>query len=175
MFFRGRQPEASIWRRFRTSTDGFTFLEEEGYFSAHVVANAERIVDLFHALTELLTPAVDVFIDDVRTGRRWKGENVALPDVRDAVARLKVLLAQHGGVEVSVYSSEDQLTLNPQLELFVYARTDRWLYILEGKGLQEQRSVRTKSWKLRRNDFPAAPELVAAVSAAAERLGLSPE
>ena len=25
MLFRGRQPEASIWRRFRTSADGFTF------------------------------------------------------------------------------------------------------------------------------------------------------
>jgi hypothetical protein len=175
MFFRGRQPEASIWRRFRTSTDGFTFLEEEGYFSAHVVANAERVVDLFHALTELLTPAVDVFIDDVRTGRRWKGENVALPDVRDAIARLKVLLATHGGAEFAVYSPEDQITLNPQLELFIYARTDRWLYILEGKGLAEQRSVRTKSWKIRRNDFPSAPELVTAVAAAAERLGLNPE
>jgi hypothetical protein len=25
MFFRGRQPETSIWKRFRTGLDGFTF------------------------------------------------------------------------------------------------------------------------------------------------------
>ncbi len=47
MLFRGKQPEASIWRRFRASSDGFTFSEDDGVYSAHVVANAERVVDLF--------------------------------------------------------------------------------------------------------------------------------
>ena len=130
MFFRGRQPEASIWRRFRVSADGFTFEQEDDHFTAHIVANAERVVDLFYALSDQLPPAVDVVIDDLRSGRSWKGEAVALPDVREAVARLKVLVARYGGVELSVYTSEDQLTLNPYLELFIYARTDRWLYLL---------------------------------------------
>ncbi len=172
MFFRGKQPEGSIWKRFRASMDGFTFVEEDDYYAAHVVANAERVVDLFYALSEQLSPAVDLVIDDKRAGRVWKGDALALPDVRDALARLKVLLAQHGGVEVSVHTLDDQLTLNPYLELFIYARTDRWLYVLEGKGLQEQRMVRTKSWKVKREDFPAAPELDNAIAAAAERLGL---
>ena len=172
MFFRGKQPDGSIWKRFRASMDGFTFIHEDDYYAAHVVANAERVVDLFHALSEQLSPAVDLVIDDKRAGRVWKGDALALPDVRDTLARLKVLLAQHGGVELSVYTPEDQLTLNPYLELFVYARTDRWLYMLEGKGLQEQRAVRTKSWKVKRDDFPAAPELDSAIGAAVERLGL---
>ena len=172
MFFRGKQPDGSIWKRFRASMDGFTFVHEDDYYAAHVVANAERVVDLFHALSEQLSPAVDLVIDDKRAGRVWKGDALALPDVRDALARLKVLLAQHGGVEVSVHTADDQLTLNPYLELFIYARTDRWLYMLEGKGLQEQRLVRTKSWKVKREDFPAAPELDSAVAAAVERLGL---
>ena len=172
MFFRGKQPDGSIWKRFRASMDGFTFVHEDDYYAAHVVANAERVVDLFHALSEQLSPAVDLVIDDKRAGRVWKGDALALPDVRDTLARLKVLLAQHGGVEVSVHTADDQLTLNPYLELFIYARTDRWLYMLEGKGLQEQRLVRTKSWKVKREDFPAAPELDSAVSAAVERLGL---
>lgn len=172
MIFRGRQPEASIWRRFRTSADGFTFAQEDDHYSAHVVANAERVVDLFYALTEHLPPAVDVLVDDLRSGRSWKGEAVALDDVREQIARIKLILARYGGIELTVYTSEDQLSLNPYLELFVYARTDRWLYLLEGKGLQEQRSVRTKSWKVKRQQFPAAPELVNAVDAAAERLGL---
>ena len=82
MFFRGKQPEASIWRRFRASTDGFTFTEEEGVYTAHVVANAERVVDLFWTLAELLSPAVDLFVDDLRSGRKWKGEALPLPDAR---------------------------------------------------------------------------------------------
>jgi hypothetical protein len=174
MFFRGRQPEASIWRRFRVSSDGFTFVEDEDHFTAHVVANAERVVDLFYTLSEQLPPAVDVFLEDLRSGRSWKGESIALPDVREALARLKILLARYGGVEFAVYTPDDQLTLNPYLELFVFARTDRWLYLLEGKGLEEQARVHTKSWKTNRQQFPAAPDLVNAVTAAADRLGLQP-
>lgn len=172
MLFRGRQPEASIWRRFRTTADGFTFGHEDDHYAAHVVANAERVVDLFYALTEHLPPAVDVLVEDLRSGRTWRGETVALPDVREQIARIKLILARYGGVELTVFTSEDQLSLNPYLELFIYARTDRWLYLLEGKGLEEQRAVRTKSWKVKRQQFPAAPELVNAVDAAAERLGL---
>lgn len=172
MLFRGRQPEASIWRRFRTNTDGFTFDQEEEHYTAHVVANAERVVDLFYALAEHLPPAVDVLIDDLRSGRTWRGESVALPDVREQIARIKLILARYGGIEFTVYTPEDQLSLNPYLELFVFAKTDRWLYLLEGKGLEEQHAVRTKSWKVKRQQFPAAPELVNAIDAAAERLGL---
>jgi hypothetical protein len=174
MFFRGRQPEASIWRRFRVSADGFTFVQEEDLYTAHVVANAERVVDLFYNLTEQLPPAVDVVIEDLRSGRSWKSEAAPLPDVREAIARLKNLIARYGGVELSVYTAEDQMTLNPYLELFIYSRTDRWLYLLEGKGLEEQSRLRTKSWKTNRQHFPAAPDLVNAVTAAAERLGLQP-
>jgi len=174
MFFRGRQPEGSVWRRFRAGTDGFSFIHEDEYYAAHVAANAERVVDLFHALTEHLPPAVDVALEDVRSGLSWKGENIALPDVREVIARMKSPLSTFGGVEFAVYTSEDQLTLNPHLELFIYARTDRWLYLLEGKGLEEQIRVRTKSWKTNRQHFPAAPDLVNAVTAAAERLGLKP-
>lgn len=172
MFFRGRQAEASIWQRFRVGADGFTFRSEDGHFSSHVVANAERVVDLFHSLTEHLPPAVDVALEDLRSGRSWKGESLPLDDVREQIVRLKVLLGRYGGVELSVFTSEDQLTLNPYLELFVYARTDRWYYLLEGKGLEEQRAVRTKSWKQPRAQFPAAAELVNAIQSTVERLGL---
>ena len=174
MFFRGRQPEASIWRRFRVSADGFTFEREGDLYVARVVANAERVVDLFYALSEQMPPAVDVAIEDLRSGRSWKGEAVALPDVRDSVARLKILLARYGGVEFAVYTGDDQLTVNPHLDLFIYARTDRWLYLLEGKGIEEQSRVRAKSWRVNRQHFPAAPDLVNAITSAADRLGLAP-
>jgi hypothetical protein len=173
MLFRGKQPEASIWRRFRASSDGFTFSEDDGVYTAHVVANAERIVDLFWTLSELLSPAVDVHIDELRSGRSWKGEALPLPDVRDAVARLRLLIARYGGLEISVFDAEDQLSLNPHLELYIYSRSDKWLYLLEGRGLEERTRLREKSWKMKRQSFPAAPDLMNAVAAAAERLGLS--
>lgn len=172
MLFRGKQADAQIWKRFRTGADGFTFTSDDGVYAAHVVANAERVVDLLHALTENLPPAVDVVLEDQRSGRSWKGESLPVDDVREQIARLKVLLARYGGVELSVYTSEDQLTLNQYLELYIYSRTDRWLYLLEGRGLEEQAVVETKSWKQRRAQFPAAPELVNAIQAAVERLGL---
>jgi hypothetical protein len=172
MLFRGKQPEASIWRRFRASTDGFTFTEEDGVFTAHVVANAERVVDLFWTLADLLGPAVDLHMEDLRSGRAWKGEALPLPDVRDTIARLRLLLARFGGTERSVYTPDDQLSLNAHLELFIYSRSDKWLYLLEGRGLEERNSLRTKSWKIKRQGFPAAPDLVNAIATAAERLSL---
>src|SRR5215216_4379021 len=172
MFFRGRQPEVSVWRRFRTNADGFTFRQEGDHYTAHAVANAERMVDLFHNLAEYLPPAVDVALEDGRTGRSWRGESAPLPDVRETIARLKMPLATYGGVEFAIYSSEDQLTLTPNLELYIYSRTDQWLYILQGRGLLEVRDVRSRSWKFRREDFQPAPELDSALATAAERLGL---
>jgi len=58
------------------------------------------------------------------------GSDMALPDVRDAVARLKVPLSTYGGVEITLFTPEDQLTLTPQIELFIYSRSDRWMYLL---------------------------------------------
>ncbi len=174
MFFRGRQMDTSIWRRFRTAADGFSFLNEGQFYSAHIVANAERVLDLFHSLLAHLPPAVDVSIEDARQARSWTGQSLPLPDVRDAIARLQPMLAAQGGVEIAVFTSDDQLTLNPVLELFIYARTDQWLYILQGRGLEERRAVRTKSWKLKRQQFPPAPELSDAIATMAASLGLVP-
>jgi hypothetical protein len=173
MLFRGKQPEASIWRRFRASSDGFTFTEEGGVFTAHVVANAERVVDLFWTLSDMLGPAIDLHVDDLRSGRSWHGESLPLTDVRDTIARLRLLLARYGGTQLSLYTSEDQLSLNEHLELFIYSKSDKWLYLLEGRGLEEMGRVQPKSWKIKRQAFPAAPDLVNALASAAERLGLT--
>ena len=172
MLFRGKQAEASIWQRFRVSSDGFAFASEDGVYQARVAANAERVVNLVHSLAEHMTPAVDVAIEDLRSGQSWKGEALPLDDVREQIARLKVLLGRYGGVEFSVFNSEDQLALTPNIELYIYSKTDRWYYLLEGKGLEEQKAVHSRSWKRERTQFPAAPELVNAIQTAVERLGL---
>jgi hypothetical protein len=123
-------------------------------------------------LTEQLPPAVDVWVEDVRGRRAWRGLDVALPDLREAVARLKVTLAAYGGVEVAVYSSDDQLTLTPDLELYIYGRTDRWLYILQGKGLVETQTPEPETFALTAEQLGPAPELADALESAAGRLGL---
>ena len=173
MLFRGRNPDITVWKRFRSGIDGFTFEKDGDHYEAYVGANAERVVDLFYVLSEQLSPAIDVVIEDLRSETVWKGESVALPDVRDAVARLKVPLATYGGVEFTLYTPDDQLTLTPQLELFIYARSDRWLYLLQGKGLEERAALADRSWRSQGWDRAPAPTWSAAIAAAAERLSLT--
>ena len=82
MFFRGRLPEQSIWKRFRTGTDGFTFLQESDYYQAHVVAinrsDERRIVplDWEDAPAVALATGPDVAVD---------GLSVVLPPMMGAV------------------------------------------------------------------------------------------
>src|SRR5260221_2424271 len=103
MLFRGKQPEGSIWRRFRASSDGFTFDEHDGIYTAHVVANAERVVDLFWTLTDLLGPAVDLHIDALRNGPMWPRRSVPMSDVRAAIARLRRPLAHLRRIQVRAF------------------------------------------------------------------------
>ncbi len=173
MIFRGRQPESVVWRRFRSGLDGFSFTHDGEIYCARVVANAERVMDLLHALSSHLPPAVDLSIEDLRSEREWRVESAALPDVRDAVARLKVPMATYGGVELAVYTPDDQLSVTPSLELYLYSRSDRWLYILLGKGLIEQEQLAITRWE-GDSALGPAPELQSAIDQIVERLSLEP-
>ena len=176
MIFRGRQQHATVWRRFRSGNDGFTFEElPGGVFEAHVAANAERAVDLMHVLAEHLPPAVDVSLVDRRTKSAWHGTDVALPDVRDVIARLKVPLATYAGVDISVYTPEDQLSLSSELDLYAFGRSDRWLYLLQARGLEQYGAIAQRAWRGQPWDRAAATALTSALITAAERLSLVPD
>jgi hypothetical protein len=170
--FRTKTPDSTVWKRFRSGQDGFTFTRTGDVYEAKVVANAERVVDLFYTLAELMAPAVDVHIFDARSKTTWNGQTIALPDVRDAVARLKVPLSTFGGVEITIFSPEDQLTLSPQLELFIYSRSDRWMYLLTSMNLEERASLEDRLWGMDSWERAPAPALSDAVAAAAERLSI---
>lgn len=172
MLFRGKRPDTTVWKRFRSGQDGFTFTRTGDIYEAKVVANAERVVDLFFTLSELMAPAVDVYMRDMRSQTTWAGETVALPDIRDAVARLKVPLSTYGGVEVTLYSPDDQMTLTPQLELYIYSRSDRWVYLLTSMNLEERSSIEERMWGMASWERAPAPALSDAVAAAAERLAI---
>src|SRR2546427_8846969 len=98
MLFRTRTPDSTVWKRFRSGQDGFTFTRTGDVYEAKVVANAERVVDLFYTLSELMAPAVDVYIYDARSKTSWRGFFQAEDGIRDAVARLKMPLSTYGGV-----------------------------------------------------------------------------
>ena len=170
--FRTKTPDSTVWKRFRSGHDGFTFTRTGDVYEAKVVANAERVVDLFYTLSELMAPAVDVHIKDERSQTTWAGQMVALPDVRDAVARLKVPLSTYGGVEITIFSPEDQLTLSAQLELFIYSRSDRWMYLLNSMNLEERSTIEERLWSIQSWERAPAPALSDAVAAAAERLSI---
>jgi hypothetical protein len=176
MIFRSRPLNTTVWRRFRSGNDGFAFERTaQGFFEAHVAANAERAVDLMHALTDYLPPAVDVAMTDRRTTAEWIGTDVALPDVRDALARLKVPLATYAGVDISVYTAEDQLSLTAELDLYAIGRSDRWLYLLQAIGLEQYRAVADDARRGQPWNRSPAMVLSTAVAAAADRLSLAEE
>ncbi len=175
LFFRDRPMGTSFWQRFRTAPEGFTVVrEQDDYWAFHVVSGAERIFDLYVALLNEYRATVSVVIDDGHAHRAWKGDACPAAAVRDAVAPLRALLVAPGGVELTVFTEDDQVTLNPMLEMFIYSHSERWTKVLEGKGLTEQRLVRTRSWRAGRRDLAPAPELSDAVAAVARALGLAP-
>jgi hypothetical protein len=163
-----------IGTRFRSHADWFVAERAGDLFTAQVGTTGERAVDLLHALAFHLDPAVDMVIDSVREQRAWHGSFLALPDVRDAIGRLKLTLSTYGGVEISVFTPDDQLSLTPELSLVVFARTDRWLYLLEGMGLEERAQPPRSVWQPSRKRLAPAPELAESVRAAVDRLALAP-
>jgi hypothetical protein len=158
---------------YHVGTDLFAFREEGGVHVAEVSAERERTVELFHALIDEMPDQVDFAIECLRTQRRFVGQGLQRVEVVEAVARLKVPLVASGGVEVSVYTNADQLSLSPLLDLWIYATSDRWLYLLLGHGFEESIELPRRTWTVARDEFTGAPEMVAAVTDAAERLTLA--
>lgn len=172
MLFRARLPDTTVWRRFRPREDVFAFRREGALYVAEVAAGSERSVDLLHALLEQLPPVVGLALECMRTGREYVGEQLQLAEVREAVARLKVPLVASGGVELTVFTADEQLSLSPLLDLWIFATSDRWLSLLQERGLEERAELPRRSWSLGRDEFGGAPELVGAIVAAAGRLTL---
>lgn len=158
--------------RFRPSEDWFVHEVEREVHRVLIGTNAERVLDTLHALCTHLDPAIDVAVRDERTGAQWEGHGLALPDVREAVGRLRLPLASYGGVELSLFTGDDQLSLTPELLLVIYARTDRWTFLLEEMGFVERDRVPAPTWRLTANALRPAPALQQALGSAAARLSL---
>ena len=173
VLFRGRQHESVITHRFRSVRARFSFTAGDGLYSARVFANAERAVDLYHALSGHLPPAVDVHIWDVRSDQRWSGSAIALADARDAFARLRNPLSIFAGVEFTLLGRDDQLSLSASLDVHIHARSDRWYYLLVGTGLIPGEPLPPRTWRLAPHEFPPAADMRATLDRAIQRLGLT--
>jgi hypothetical protein len=171
-FFKTRPAKEIISGRFRPAADLFAIRKEKDVYVAEVRTGPDQAIDLFHDLIEQMPEVVDLSLDCIRTGRRYIGEGLQLTEVTETVARLKVPLVASGGVELSVYTAEEQLSLSPMLDLWIYAKSDRWLYFLLGKGLEETGTLPARGWTVAPGEFSGAPELVDALTQTAERLTL---
>lgn len=139
-----------------------------------VHAPSERAVDLFIRLSSHLESVVDVVIEHPRDRTSWFGAARDLPEARDALGRLRWPLSTSGGVELTLVTPDDQLSLMPTLDLVIYARTDRWADLLEAEGVVPRESAPPPLWRPSMVPWSPAPELSAALSAVVERLELEP-
>lgn len=160
--------------RFRSGVDWFTHSELDGLYTSVIGANSERAVDLMSTLAWKFPEAVSVSISSVRERKSWWDNACSRSETRDVIARLKLLLAGYGGVEFAIYTTDDQLTLTPELELIVYARSPKWRDVLINLGLEERAVPPAAVWCASRTALGVAPELLDSLAVAIKRLELVP-
>ncbi|MEO7360487.1 MAG: hypothetical protein ABI120_09155 [Gemmatimonadaceae bacterium] len=165
---------SDIALRFRSGADWFTQSELDGLFTCIIGANSERAVDLMHSLAQLFPELFSVSISALRERQSWWDNACARSDVRDVLARLKVLLAGYGGVEFAMYTAEDQITLTPELQLVIYSRSGKWRELLRDMGLDELAQAPPPVWCVSRDSLVPAPELSDSLMLAVRRLALAP-
>ncbi len=160
--------------RFRSAADWFTQSELDGIHTSVIGANSERAVELLHQLARRFPEYVSISISSVRDQKSWWDNACSRAEAREVIVRLKLLLAGYGGVEFAMYTSNDQLTLTPELELIVYSRTAKWREQLLQMGLEERTQPPPAVWCAARSSLNPAPELLDSLAAAVKRLDLAP-
>lgn len=139
-----------------------------------VHANGERAVEMFLHFSAHLTSPVDVFVVNHRDASSWRGDLRELAEVRDTLGRLRWPLASYGGVEVTLVTADDQLSLMPSLELVICSRHgDDWPLRLAHEGVR-LRAHTPVEWSTDQIPLTEAPELTAALTLAIQRLTLEP-
>ncbi len=160
--------------RFRPTPDWYVARRRAGLVECFVWSPAERLLRSYLSLLEQLDADVDVAVESRRDDVRWRGERIGRDEVRAALAPLQRPLTTHGGVELSVYTADDQLTITPELALVIYARSDRWLYLLDAAGFVERAEVPTADWQPPSALPDPVPSLARLLGEIATRLALEP-
>lgn len=158
--------------RFRPTNDWFVSRRTGAIHELFVWANAERLMRLVYDLGEHLDPEVDVCIESRRDGRVWQGSLIPINEVRATIEMLEQSVSQFGGIELSVYTADDQLTITASLGLVIFARSDRWVYLLEALGFVERANAPQQLWNAEGAPLGDAPELMRDLELAARQLKL---
>lgn len=166
---------SEVAARFRRQGEWSVTRREGALYVHRVHAISERAVELFLHLTARLEAVVDVFIDHPRDGLRWRGAMRFLPEVRETLGRLRWPLGTYGGVELTLVTPDDQVTITTALEVVIYSRTDRWGSLLEAEGVSPGVEVPSPVWRPDLVSWAAAPELTAALAIVVDRLNLEPD
>jgi hypothetical protein len=159
--------------RFRPSNDWFVSRRSGAIHEMFVWSHAERLMRLMYELSEHLEPEVDLSIESRRDGRVWHGSVLPLNEVRSTIEMLVQSMSRFGGVELSVYTPDDQLTITSSLGLVIYARSDRWVYLLEAMGFTERANPPQQSWDADGAPLDDAPELTRDLELAVRQLKLT--
>jgi hypothetical protein len=170
--FRNAVPEVSVWRRFRDAADTYAVLRREGLVGTRALGNSEAMVELFLELVSEFPNLFSLTVDDWRNQTVWRADGVTQAALLDAFYPLRVPLIGAGGVEFTLESAGDQLSLSAHLEVITWSRTDRWLYLLDRAGLAERPRVRGRLWRPDRGAFAPAGSLSAGVKTFATTLAL---
>ncbi len=171
-FFRGPVPEVSVWRRFRDATDTYAVMRRDGLVGTRAIGNAEAMVELFLEMIPEFPNIFSLTVDDWRNDRIWRAEGVTQSALLDAFYSLRVPIIGAGGVEFTLDSAADQLSISAHLEVVTWSSTDRWLYLHERAGLRERPRVRGRLWRPARGTFPPAGTLTAGVRTLVRSLAL---
>lgn len=164
---------SDVAQRFHRHSEWFIHtVDARALHTFRIRANSERVVELFHKLAAHLDSIVDVYVHHVRNGDRWEGALKFLPEIREGIGRLRWPLAAYGGVEFTVVTPTDQVTLMTTLELVIYSQTASWRERLLAEGLQRCDAFPASVWTAGVQPGTVAPELASALTTIAERLEL---
>jgi hypothetical protein len=172
--FREAVSDVTVWRRFRDVADTFVVLRRDGLIGARAVGNSEAMVELFIELIPEFSSLFALTIDDWRSSRVWRADGVTQNAMLDAFYGLRVPLVNAGGVEFTLEAPHEQLSLSAHLEVVIWSRTERWLYLLQRAGLREQSALRGRLWRPDRGAFAQAPVLTDGVRTMADSLAMQP-
>ena len=111
-------------------------------------------------------------VDDWRNDQIWRADGVTQSALLDAFYSLRVPMIGSGGVEFTLDSAADQLSISAHLEVVTWSSTDRWLYLHERAGLRERPRLRGRLWRPARGTFAPAGTLTAGVRTLVRSLAL---
>lgn len=158
--------------RFRRDAEWFISSVSGSICVTTIGGTAERLLELYLELIVRVAQEVDLAIVSVRNDAAWRGDAVAVRDIVQAFERARLELVAYGGVEVTVSTDEDQVSLTPELGIVIYARTARWAEVLRSFRVLERQVPPPSVWRLHHVALTEVGALTESLAVVVDRLQL---